>query len=327
MKRQIIKEYYDKSGELVIENLPYGKQLIELCTFLTRYDRAKNDKTSRILESVITKSSRAKARVIAKQNGIVAGVSEIKYFLDHASSCRVDPLKKDGDNVYPFESILTITGYPIEILQYERTILNMLQRMSGIATQTHAFIHKHNLSPFPRGKDGTYVAATRKTHWMWLDKKAVSIGTGLTHRLSLSDGILIKDNHIDLLKKFGKAKSRLEGFLFYIGRLKKQNQKMPFEIEVETFKEALFVHHTYVKYALKNPLILMLDNFSPQTAKKTIQIIQKMQNTASFPVLFELSGGINASSIADYAAIGADVVSLGSLTNCAVSLDISLQFV
>jgi nicotinate-nucleotide pyrophosphorylase (carboxylating) len=167
----------------------------------------------------------------------------------------------------------------------------------------------------------TPLAATRKTLWGLLDKKAVFIGGGLTHRLSLSDEILIKDNHIDL--QAGKVGiSRDESLKNILDLIKESNVKKPFEIEVETEKEAYFLSNYYQKLSISAPLIIMLDNFKPSDAKKSINTIRGQKNGSK--IFFELSGGINETNITDFDQVGAHVISLGSLTHSSKALNISL---
>lgn len=325
MNGKAIQNYFDRSHELTIDNPVYVKQFMQLFRHCMTYDGAEHDITSHLLKKSMQKNMKAKASIFAKQKGIVAGISESMFFLQNASKLTVEIIKRDGSDVEPSENIVTIVGNPVEILAYERTLLNILQRMSGIATQTHILIHNNKLNFAPVIKNGTYIAATRKTPWMWLDKKAVAVGGGLTHRLSLEDGVLIKDNHIDILKTAGK-KSRHEGFLYFIDALKKQKDTIPFEIEVENQEEAQFLVQEYEKSGLQGHLIIMLDNFTPEAAEKTIKSMRALKSKKNFYVSFELSGGVNPSNIREYANVGADVISLGFLTHSSGILDMSLKF-
>lgn len=326
MNGKAIKNYFDRSHELTIDNPVYVKQFTQLFRHCMTYDGAERDITSYLLKKNMRKNIKVKASIFAKQKGIVAGISESMFFLQNASKLTVEIIKRDGSNVEPSENIVTIAGNPVEILAYERTLLNILQRMSGIATQTHMLIYDNKLCSIPVVKNGTYIAATRKTPWMWLDKKAVVVGGGLTHRLSLEDGVLIKDNHIDILKTVGK-KSRYEGFLYFIEALKKQKDTIPFEIEVENQEEAQFLVREYEKSGLQGHLIIMLDNFTAENAKKTIESMRALKSRRNFYISFELSGGVNPSNIREYANVGADVISLGFLTHSSRVLDMSLRFV
>ena len=163
---------------------------------------------------------------------------------------------------------MKLIGNPLTILKFERTVLNIISRMSGIATMTNRLVTSHCLI--------TPLASTRKTLWGLLDKKAVSIGGGLTHRLSLSDEILIKDNHIELWAKKKKV-SRLESLKVIMDKIRNNSVKNPFEIEVETEKEAILLANYYYEIYITAPLIIMLDNFKPSDALRTIKIIREQK--------------------------------------------------
>jgi len=188
----IIKTYFDKSRFLTVKNKAYTQTCEDLFDFQIKNDLVENDITSKIISGEYQK---AKAQIISQQNGIVAGIEEVVYLINRKTNLKVKQITKDGTKIIDKDLLLEITCNPLEILKFERTILNILQRMSGIATMTNRLITNHCLI--------TPLATTRKTLWGLMDKKAVSVGGGLTHRLSLSDEILIKDNHIDLwAKKF-----------------------------------------------------------------------------------------------------------------------------
>ena len=306
----IIKQYFDKGRFLTIKNKVYSETCLQLFDFQIRNDLVENDITSKIIAGKYLKT---KAQIISKQNGVIAGIEEIIYLINERTHLKVEQNIKDGTKIIDKDLLLEITGNPLEILKYERTILNILQRMSGIATLTNSLITKNHLR--------TPLAATRKTLWGLLDKKAVFIGGGLTHRLSLSDEILIKDNHIDLWVKKSRV-SRSESLKMILDFIKKSQVKKPFEIEVESEKEAYFLNNYYQKINISAPLIIMLDNFEPSTAKKTIESIKKQSGTSK--IIFELSGGINEYNIKDYNQVGAEVISLGALTHSPKALDVSL---
>jgi len=220
---------------------------------------------------------------------------------------------KDGSKIKDKDLLIELTGNPLEVLKFERSILNLISRMSGIATSVDSLITKNNLT--------TPLAATRKTIWGLMDKKAVAVGGGLTHRLSLSDEILIKDNHIDLQAR-KLTVSRTECLKNILDLIKKSSVKKPFEIEVESEKEAYFLSNYYQKQNVSAPLIIMLDNFKPSEAKKTIDTIRGLKK--GLKIFFELSGGINENNIVDFDNLDADVISLGSLTHSSKALDVSL---
>ena len=196
-------------------------------------------------------------------------------------------------------TIMTITGDARNILTCERTALNLLTRMSGIATQTNQLVSK-----IPNKK--TRIYATRKTApgLRFFDKEAVKIGGGEKHRLTLDEMVMIKDNHIaiegSLLKLIKEAKKRYKKF----------------EVEVENNDDAILA-------AKEGATIIMLDNFTPGQIKKTIQNLKK-ENLRD-KVKLEASGGITSKNISQYAKTGVDIISVGSITNSVKGIDVSLE--
>lgn len=308
---KVIKQYFDKGRLLATKNKTYANACLELFDFQIKQDLVENDITSKIIYG---QYKDIMANIIAKQSGVVAGIEEVTYLINKKTKLKIKQIIKDGSKTNKGDKLVQLNGNPLEILKFERTILNILQRMSGIATLTNSLIVANNMR--------TPLASTRKTLWGLLDKKAVSCGGGMTHRLSLSDEILIKDNHIDLsAEKSGVSRLKsLENILNYINE---KQLKKPFEIEVESEKEAYFLSEQYQKTNISAPLIIMLDNFKPSIAAKTINKIRG-QNTNS-KISFELSGGINEENIKEYDYAGADVISLGVLTHSSKALDISLE--
>jgi nicotinate-nucleotide pyrophosphorylase (carboxylating) len=212
--------------------------------------------------------------------------------------CKVRILKKDGAQVKPNQTILEISGTPQAILSCERTALNLLSRMSGIATQTNELVKK-----IPSLKTKLY--ATRKTApgLRFFDKEAVLIGGGEKHRMSLDQMVMLKDNHLSvepLEKLIKKAKSK----------------HMKIEVEVENQKDAIIA-------AKAGANIIMLDNFSPKNISKTISVLKKLGLRNK--VKLEASGGINASNISSFAKTGVDMISVGSITNSVSGIDVSLE--
>ena len=307
-----IKQYFNKGPLLTVKKKFYAETCRQLFDFQIKQDLIENDITSKIISGKYLKT---KAQIISKQNGVIAGIEEVIYLINERTHLKVKQITKDGTKIIDKDLLLEMTGNPLEILKYERTILNILQRMSGIATLTNSLITKNHLR--------TPLAATRKTLWGLLDKKAVFIGGGLTHRLSLSDEILIKDNHIDL-QATKMTVSRTDSLKMILDFIKKSHVNKPFEIEVESEKEAYFLSNYYQELNISAPLIVMLDNFKPSTAKKMIGTIKKQKGPSN--IIFELSGGINEYNIKDYDQVGADVISLGALTHSPKALDISLCF-
>lgn len=263
----------------------------QLSQFLAE-DIGKGDITSALLPK-----KRITVKIISREPAIVGGVSYAKQiFRIKGSNAKI--LKKDGSKVRPNETIMTITGDAGRILTCERTALNLLTRMSGIATQTNELVKK-----IPKK---TKLYATRKTApgLRYFDKEAVEIGGGKKHRLRLDEMVMIKDNHI-------AVGNSLEGL---IKKAKKKHRK--FEVEVENTPDAVLA-------AKEGATIIMLDNFTPNQIKKTITVLknQKLRNK----VLLEASGGINSKNISKYGQTGVDIISVGSITNSVKGIDMSLE--
>jgi nicotinate-nucleotide pyrophosphorylase (carboxylating) len=263
----------------------------QLTQFLAE-DIGKGDITSALLDK-----KRITVTIISRENAIVAGVQYAKEVFK-IKGCSVKVLKKDGTKIKPNQTIMSITGDAGKILTCERTALNLLTRMSGIATQTNQIVKK-----IP---SKTKIYATRKTApgLRYFDKEAVEIGGGKKHRLRLDEMVMIKDNHIAIE----------DSLLSLIKKAKKKYRK--FEVEVENTQDAILA-------AKEGATIIMLDNFTPAQIKKTIQTLkdQKLRNN----VLLEASGGINSKNIKKYGQTGVDIISVGSITNSVIGIDMSLE--
>jgi len=252
--------------------------------------------------SVLLPKNKIKAKIISRENGILAGV---KFAGDifRLNGCSVKIIKKDGVKVKPNQIILQVSGNARAVLSCERTALNLLSRMSGIATQTNLLASK-----IRKINKKTNLYSTRKTApgLRFFDKEAVKIGGGHKHRMSLNDMVMIKDNHLlvtdsieDLIKKARKRHKNVE-------------------VEVENQRDAVFA-------ANSGATIVMLDNFSPAQIKKTITILQKKK--LRHKVKLEASGGINSKNITAFAKTGVDMISVGSITNSVKGLDLSLEVI
>ena len=302
MKNGIIYEFWGRSKLLNLGNKRYSDYVKNFFEDKLKDDMINKDITTKIL----IKNNSARASIVAKEDGILSGMEECSILF---KGLKVKNKKKDGEKIKKGQVITELSGNINKFLGVERTILNVLQRMSGIATIIY------NLNK--KIKNNCKIAATRKTLWGLLDKKAVSTGKGLTHRLNLSDGILIKDNHIKALNNDIKTALILAD----------NNKKTKFiEIEVANKRQALKAALTIS--SLKNKkskkiFAIMLDNMSPKEIKKTIDEIKskKLQNN----VLFEASGNINEKNIAKYSKTGIDIISLGFITHSAKALDIALE--
>ena len=252
------------------------------------------------ITSALLPNKKIKAKIISREQGIVAGVKFAAYIFQ-SKRCAVRILIKDGSRLKPNQTILQVSGSAKSILSCERTVLNLLSRMSGIATQTNYLV-----SQIKKYSKKTNLYSTRKTApgLRYFDKEAVKIGGGHKHRMALDDMVMIKDNHL-LVCNSTEA--------YYQQALKKHKH---FEVEVENQNDAIFA----AEYGAK---IIMLDNFSPTQIKKTITALQKKKLRNR--VKLEASGGINSKNINAYAKTGVDIISIGSITNSVIGLDLSLE--
>ena len=268
----------------------------KLLQFLSE-DIQRGDVTSALLSN-----QKIKAKIISREQGIIAGVGFARSIFQ-LKGCTVRIFKKDGSRLKPNQTVLQVSGNAKSILSCERTALNLLSRMSGIATQTNYLV-----SQIKKYSKKTNLYSTRKTApgLRYFDKEAVVIGGGHKHRMALDDMIMIKDNHLllsnsmeDIIKKAQKKHRRVE-------------------VEVENQRDAILA----AKYGIA---IVMLDNFSPAQIKKTITALQKKKLRNK--VKLEASGGVNSKNIGAYAKTGVDMISVGSITNSVRGLDLSLEVI
>jgi nicotinate-nucleotide pyrophosphorylase (carboxylating) len=258
-------------------------------------DIGKGDITSNLLPR-----KKITASIISRQEGIVAGVQYVRYIFV-SRGCKVKILKKDGSKIKPNQKIIIISGFAHSILPCERTALNLLSRMSGIATQANHLVNK-----ISKVNSKVKLYSTRKTApgLRLFDKDAVEIGGGNRHRMSLHDMIMIKDNHLavsnsvwDLVQKACKKYRTVE-------------------VEVEGLNDAILA----VKAGAS---IIMLDNLSPNEISKIINVLKKLHLRNK--VKIEASGGIDDTNIQSYARTGVDMISVGKITSSAQGLDLSLE--
>ena len=243
-----------------------------------------------------------KAQLLIKDDGVLAGVElAVEIFKQFDPSLKVTLFKKDGDRVTKGEIAFTVEGSSRSILTTERLVLNFMQRMSGIATQTAKIVQKiDGLS--------TKLLDTRKTTpgIRYMEKWAVRIGGGYNHRFALYDMIMLKDNHLDYAGGITKAVQQTLAYL------KQTNKTLKIEVEVRTEAELI--------EAIATPGIdrIMLDNFQPSEIKRLLPLIPSHIET-------EASGGITIDTIRAYAETGVQFISVGALTHSAGSLDLSLK--
>lgn len=252
--------------------------------------------------SCIDSNKRSKAKLCIKEDGVIAGIELAQFIVQHFSKdLQFEPVLKDGDFVKSGQIAFYLTGSAQEILSLERLILNYMQRMSGIATQTAQYCDK--IKSYKAS-----VLDTRKTTpgFRVFEKWAVYIGGGKNHRFGLYDMIMIKDNHVDYAGGISQAIHRANDFL------SKKKISIPIEIEVRNLQELDEVLQTGQVQRI------MLDNFSPLNTQLAVDKIQGRYEVES-------SGGITLETIATYAACGVDFISVGALTHHIKSIDLSLK--
>lgn len=277
------------------------KQAEKLIRQALKEDIGRDDVTS---SHFIPKGSVSKAEILVKEDGIIAGLrifSKVFEIVD--SGVKVKFSVKDGSIVKNGRVIGEVSGNSRSILKGERVSLNLLQRMSGVATQTFRAVKA-------LGDDNIKVIDTRKTtpNLRIFEKLAVRLGGGENHRFGLYDMILIKDNHIE-------ANGGLENTLQKLKKIRAQTE-LKIEVEVKNLREFELLSQNGKEYVDR----VMLDNFSIANVKRA-----SAQNTAGFEI--EISGGINLKNISKYRGIkGIDYISMGSLTHSVDSMDISLNF-
>ena len=247
--------------------------------------------------SIVSEDSISSVDLLCKEEGIIAGLEVFARVFHILGDVTVDLWKKDGDKVYPKEKIAELKGNTRNILKGERVALNLLQRMSGIATLTNKFVKEIEHTD-------AKLLDTRKTtpNLKILEKYAVKVGGGHNHRFNLSDGVMLKDNHIDAAGGITNAVN-----------LARKNSSFVRKVEVET--ETLDM----VKEALEVKAdIIMLDNMDLDTAKKAVSIIG---NKAQI----EFSGNVSLETIKSIAEIGVGFISVGALTHSSKILDLSMK--
>ena len=268
----------------------------ELLRFLSEDIRSGDITTALLTKKKIV------ARIISRQQGVIAGIKFAKN-LFQLKGCTVKAFVKDGTKVKPNQKIFQVSGNTQSVLSCERTALNLLSRMSGIATQTSFLVSK-----IRKVNKKTNLYSTRKTApgLRIFDKEAVKIGGGHKHRMTLDEMIMIKDNHLALCNSMEDIIKQA------------QKKRKCVEIEVENQKDALLA-------AKMGASIIMLDNFTPTKIKRTITALRKkkMRNK----VKLEASGGITSKNIIAYARTGVDMISVGSITNSVTGLDLSLDVI
>lgn len=251
-------------------------------------------------DTIFTDGTQAKAVITAKEDLVLCGVDIAKQvFLAVDEALQFTALKKDGDFIKKGEKVVEISGLALSILKAERTALNFMQRMSGIATASRAYASIGQ-------KYGVMIVDTRKTQpgLRRLDKYAVRVGGARNHRISLADSVMIKDNHIAAAGSITKAVQKIKSVIGHTPKV---------EVETTNLDE--------VKEALQAGAdIIMLDNMTPAQ-------IEVCKKEIAGRAIIEVSGGVNKNNLEDYCKVRPDVISMGALTHSVPAKDLSLKIV
>lgn len=273
----------------------------ELRRFL-REDVGQGDITT---EAIVPKETNILAQIVLKQPAVICGLNEVKVLFEMLGVKFFEKVK-DGDEVSAGTVIAEVEGDGKKILTAERTVLNLLMRMSGIATEARKLVKEvQKIDPKIR------IAATRKTApgLRYFDKKAVIVGGGYAHRMRLDEAFLVKDNHITIAGEIKEALKRIQ--------LSSHSSKRV-EVEAKTKEQA-------VQAAELGVDIVMLDNMSPKEAAETIKELSA--RNLRHKVQIEISGGITSENLVSYAVLKPDIISLGSLTHSVRAVDMSLEVI
>ncbi|MGK5093914.1 carboxylating nicotinate-nucleotide diphosphorylase [Deltaproteobacteria bacterium TL4] len=265
-------------------------------------DLAWGDVTS---ETVINAKWQVQLEILLKQDGVVAGLTvaeQVFRYLD--PDLKWMALQQDGTWLTQGTVLASFEGCAQSLLQTERVALNFLQRLSGIATKTYLFVQEAR-----KGSATVRIVDTRKTTpgLRLLEKYAVRMGGGINHRYNLSDAVMLKDNHLSILKKHGVSLSEA---------LKTLRQRLPHTLSIEVEVDSLSQIQEVLDAGADS---ILLDNMSCDEIRQAVKLIDKR-------AIIEASGGVTLDRVAEIAATGVDVISVGALTHSSPSLDISLDY-
>lgn len=252
--------------------------------------------------ATIPADAKGKARLLVKQPGIIAGVEAAQEIVKYSyPSLRMEVVIADGSKVQPGDEVFYLHGDSRSITTIERLLLNVMQRMSGIATKTHGIQAMINHTKCK-------LLDTRKTTpgFRYFEKWAVKIGGGVNHRFGLYDMILVKDNHVDFCGGMNSALQHIDEYLA------QKCLDIPVEVEARTLEDVILILNW------NKALRILLDNFSPEMLKEAVALIDGRCQT-------EASGGINEKNVVAFAETGVDFISMGALTHQIASLDLSLK--
>lgn len=277
-----------------------SSSILRLIQFAIHEDVGSGDITT---ELTVSTEASASARFLVKQDGVICGLPLLPLvFREFSPDVRIDLKVKEGDIIQAGTVVATVEGPAHALLAAERTALNFLQRMSGVATKTKTYVDRI-------AGTGARVLDTRKTipGWRVLDKYATHIGGAVNHRIGLFDMVMIKDNHITAAGGITEAVSQCVAEM-------KGRVPVPIEVEAANLDDVREI------LACEGVSRVMFDNFTPDLVAEGVRLVNKKIET-------EASGGITFDNIRDYAVAGVDYVSVGAITHSAVALDISMKLV
>ncbi len=313
MDRKSLRELSHKAKNFLTVGDQNYKHWVFRYTFL-ELEKDMNELGDITTQALFGPKDSARGIITAGEDGILAGAEEIQYFLVSSSkkfkpgvhgNFAVKFFKADGEIIHKGDKIAEISGYVWDLLAVERVVLNLLMRMSGVATTTRTIVDTVG--------DEVLITPTRKTLWGLLDKRAVMLGGGGTHRLNLNDAILVKDNHLALLDgDFGQIVKQIE---------RATTDCRFVEIEIDNIGDAVALSAKLSDSTIDAVRVIMFDNMKP--AEITDALTQIKERGHYETLLFEASGGINLGNVSAYAKTGVDIISMGCLTTDAKSLDMS----
>ncbi|HVO44182.1 MAG TPA: hypothetical protein VMT34_16250 [Aggregatilineales bacterium] len=315
-RKQHINDCFQRGQQLTLAHEVYRACVADLFRWMMHNDAAQEDVTTKLLKL----DRHAKVVIHSRQAGVVAGIEETLFALDNHAVTGVTRHREDGDAVAKNAPILSFTAPINLVLSLERTLLNVIGRMSGIATQTHRLARLAQQIP-----EGPQIAGTRKTPWMLLDKRAIYCGGGLTHRLSLADSILIKDNHlVSLQHRIGNITT--EQAIQSAVELVVASSARQFELEVESLPHARAALSRFRELTAplsdRPMMIIMLDNLSLVESQA---LIDEVRHSPLYDqVLFEASGDITEEALPGWLQTGVDVLSMGALTHSVKVFNVSM---
>jgi len=310
-REERIEQALFRGGTLTIENPNYRDAVGALTEVLLRVDLAPCDLT---VKSLGIHDKHTSACILTRDGGVVAGLAEMAFLME-AHGLAVEFDMNDGDIMRPGDVLLRVMGRETELLCIERVALNVIQRMSGIATAIRCLQERAR-----RCYSATRVVGTRKTPWGLLDKRALHLGNGGTHRLGLGDGIVIKNNHLALLA--AREEEAVPLAIEKTWRFRKDSAFI--EVEVQGEDAARAAAQTFRRLQEERgeeyPCLLMLDNMKPDRISAILAMLRR-ESLWDY-ALVEASGGISESNFEDYVVCGVDAISVGALTHSARALDI-----